>query len=290
MDYQWYPGHMTKAIRMMREQIAPADLVIELADARIPRSSRNPDIDSLSEGKKRLLVLNKADLADEAENRRWEQHFRDQGLETVVCNAAAPGAEKKIREAMKRLTKEKAERDRAKGMNAQIKAMVCGVPNAGKSTLINRLAGSAVTKTENRPGVTRGKQWISLPDGVKLLDTPGVLWPKFEDKTTGEHLALIGSMNDVNLDMETLALKTIEVLEELYPAALSSFYGYTREEAEERMEAEQTELFAVGVLSAIAAKRGCIRRGALPDYEKAAVMLLTDFRGGRIGRFTIERA
>ena len=191
---------------------------------------------------------------------------------------------------MKRLTKEKTERDRAKGMNAQIRAMVCGVPNVGKSTLINRLAGAALTKTENKPGVTRGKQWISLPDGVKLLDTPGVLWPRFDDPETGEHLALIGSLNDVNLDMETLALKAIDILEELYPGVLSSFYGYTEEEASERMESGQTELRSVGILSAIAARRGCLRRGALPDYEKAAVLLLTDFRGGRIGGFTIERA
>ena len=208
MNYQWYPGHMTKAKRMMQENMKLIDLVIELTDARIPLSSRNPDIDELAKNKSRMILLNKSDLADPDANRVWMSYFKEKGLYAVELNARAGTGVKAIQPIVSEACREKIERDRKRGiLNRPIRAMVVGIPNVGKSTFINALAGKACTKTGNKPGVTKGKQWIRLNKNLELLDTPGILWPRFEDQTVGMHLAMIGSMNDEIIQMEELCKK-----------------------------------------------------------------------------------
>ena len=214
MNYQWYPGHMTKAKRAMQEDIRLIDLIIELVDARMPLGSRNPDIDSLGRQKARLVLLNKADLADPAVNREWIGWFEGQGVKALEINAQTGQGMKQIQNAVREVCSQKIERDRKRGIkNRPVRAMVAGIPNVGKSTFINSFAGKACTKTGNRPGVTKGKQWIRLNKELELLDTPGILWPKFEDQQVGMHLAFIGSMNDEIIVMEELALSLIEFLQ-----------------------------------------------------------------------------
>ena len=218
MDYQWYPGHMTKAMRQMKEDIKLIDLVIELLDARIPISSRNPDIDNLGKNKARLVLLNKSDLADEAQNNKWIQYFKDKGIIALKINSKNKQGIKDINNAVLTVCKEKIERDKRKGIkNRPVRAMVVGIPNVGKSTFINAYAGKNCAKTGNKPGVTKGKQWIRLGKNLELLDTPGVLWPKFDDQKIGLHLAFIGSMNDNNLDMAELAYQLIKEVSKTYP-------------------------------------------------------------------------
>ena len=203
MDYHWYPGHMTKAVRQMKEDIKLIDLVIELLDARIPLSSRNPDIDDLGKNKARLVLLNKSDLADETDNNKWIQYFKDKGIIALKINSKNKQGIKEINNAVQIACKEKIERDKKRGIiNRPVRAMVVGIPNVGKSTFINAYAGRAAAKTGNKPGVTKGKQWIKLNKNLELLDTPGILWPKFDDQTIGMHLAFIGSMNDNVLDVK----------------------------------------------------------------------------------------
>ncbi len=215
MQYQWYPGHMTKAKRQMQEDIKLADLVIELVDARIPVSSHNPDIDEMGKNKSRLVLLNKADLADEAANRAWCQYYKDQGMFAVKLDARNRSGIKEVQGVIQEACKDKIERNRRRGiLNRPVRAMVAGIPNVGKSTFINSFAGKACTKTGNKPGVTKGKQWIRLNKNAELLDTPGILWPKFEDEITGLHLALIGSMKDENLNMDEMAMELIGVITE----------------------------------------------------------------------------
>ena len=250
MDIQWYPGHMTKTIRQMQEDIKLVDLVIEIIDARVPVSSRNPDIDALASGKARLLILNKADLADEKENARWLRYFKDQGLVAVLTDARNRGSVKNLMPSITEACREKIERDRARGMKERpIRTMVAGIPNVGKSTFINSFSGKAMAKTGNKPGVTRGKQWIRLGGKVELLDTPGLLWPKFEDRTVGENLALIRSINDQILDEEDLALVLIKRLREGYPGKLALRY---------KAEETGTDL---AYLEEIGRRRGCLRKG-----------------------------
>ena len=206
MNYQWYPGHMTKAKRMMQENIKLIDLVIELVDARIPVSSRNPDIDELAGNKSRIILLNKSDLADPSFNKQWTKYFEEKGAHVLEINSRSGAGIKSIQGLVQEACKEKIERDRKRGIvNRPVRAMVVGIPNVGKSTFINSFAGKACTKTGNKPGVTKGKQWIKLNKGLELLDTPGILWPKFEDQEVGKHLAFIGSMNDEIIIMEELA-------------------------------------------------------------------------------------
>ena len=210
MQIQWYPGHMTKAKRAMQEDIKLIDLVIELVDARAPLSSRNPDIDELGRQKARLILLNKADLADEACNRQWSQWFQDQGFHVLKINARSGAGFKAINDTVAQACKEKIERDRKRGiLNRPVRAMVVGIPNVGKSTFINSFAKKAAAKTGNKPGVTRGNQWIRLNKNLELLDTPGILWPKFEDQAIGLKLALIGSVKDDILNMEELAVELV---------------------------------------------------------------------------------
>ncbi len=277
MDLQWYPGHMTKARRMMQEDIKLIDLLIELVDARAPLSSRNPDIDQLGQNKARLILLNKADLADERKNLSWSAYFQEKGFYTVKADARSRAGLKVIHGMIREACKEKLERDRRRGIkNRPIRAMVVGIPNVGKSTFINTFAGKACTRTGDRPGVTKGKQWIRLDKNVELLDTPGILWPKFDDPQVGERLAMIGSVKDEVLDLDELSLRLIAYLMEAYPKILQERYC-----VEEDRE-------PVDMLGAIAQERNCLKKGGELDYGKAARLLLEDFRGGKLGRITLE--
>ena len=280
---------MTKAIRMMQENIKLIDIIIELTDARIPASGRNPDIDELGKNKYRLVILNKADLADPSVTARWREFYESQGLFVLEMNSKTGNEQGKVKDLVLSACAEKIERDKKRGIVGRpIRAMVAGIPNVGKSTFINRLAGRASAKTGNKPGVTKGKQWISLGKNMQLLDTPGILWPKFEDETVGLHLALIGSMNDENLDTTELACELIKILNESYPDAIKNKYDITDEQIKEFEEVPYaTPLSAV--LSAIAANRKLIKQGAEPDIDRASALLLDDFRNGRLGRLSLER-
>ena len=278
MHFQWYPGHMTKARRMMQENIKLIDLLIELVDARIPLSSRNPDIDELGKGKARLILLNKSDLAEDRLNDEWIAYFKDKGYAAVKVNSRKGGGIKSIQSVIQETCKEKTERDRKRGiLNRPVRAMVVGIPNVGKSTFINALAGKACAKTGNKPGVTKGKQWIRLNKNVELLDTPGILWPKFEDQKVGLKLAFIGSIKDEILQTEELAAELVGFLKESYPGALEEKYNIP----------EVKDVYEC--LTNIAESRHCLIRGSELDTEKAASILMDDFRGGRLGRITLER-
>lgn len=284
MNYQWYPGHMTKAVRSMQEDIKLVDLVVEVLDARIPISSRNPDIDNLANNKARLVLLNKADLADNKYNEKWVTYFKEKGITALLINAKTGNGLKGIQAAVQEACKEKIERDRRRGIkNRPVRAMVVGIPNVGKSTFINAYAGRACAKTGNKPGVTKGKQWIRLGKNLELLDTPGILWPKFESQIIGRNIAFIGSMNDQIIQIEELALDLIEVLEKLYPEILKIRY-----EAETPIKIE-TEDTRVQMLYQICESRKCYKKGDEYDTEKAAALLLDDFRNGRLGRITLEQ-
>ena len=277
MNVQWYPGHMTKAKRQMQEDIKLFDLIIALVDARVPLSSRNPDIDELGKNKSRLILLNKSDLADERQNEAWKTYFQAKGFYVVKVDSRNGSGMKAINNVIQEACKEKIERDRRRGIkNRPIRAMVVGIPNVGKSTFINTFAGRACAKTGNKPGVTKGKQWIRLNKSVELLDTPGILWPKFEDQEVGMRLAYIGSIKDDILNIEELALGLIGYLQEFYPSFLSERYG---------LEGEQKPL---DILTAVAKARGCLKKGEELDYEKASRLLLEEFRSGKLGRVTLE--
>ncbi|WP_434311695.1 ribosome biogenesis GTPase YlqF [Hominifimenecus sp. rT4P-3] len=278
MKIQWYPGHMTKAKRTMESDIKLVDLVIELVDARVPASSRNPDIDRLAQHKARLVLLNKSDLADESINRQWEAWFASQGILAVRLNAKSGTGMKAVQGAIQEACKEKMERDRRRGiLNRPVRAMVVGIPNVGKSTFINSLARKAAAKTGNKPGVTKGNQWIRLNKNVELLDTPGILWPRFEDETIGVHLALIGSVNDEILNLEELAFEGIQILQKIYPGTLKERYGVEEGEAPYK------------ILTSIAQVRNCIQKGGEADTDKAVRLFLDDLRSGRLGGISLER-
>ena len=268
---------MTKAVRMMREELSLVDLVIELLDARAPQSSRNPDIDELGKNKYRLIILNKADLADKDVLDKWTEYFRSKGLTTVTADSRNRNFVKQVELSVKEVCREKIERDRKRGIkNRPVRAMVCGIPNVGKSTFINSFVGRTTAKTGNKPGVTRGKQWIRLNDSLELLDTPGILWPRFEDKSVGIKLAMLGTINDNIVDSQDLAVHIIEYLKESYPGALKSRYDI----CEDRSSPE--------ILTDIAINRKAIRKGEEPDTEKAAYYLTDDLRSGRLGRISLE--
>lgn len=277
MDFQWYPGHMTKAKRMMQENMKLIDIMIELVDARIPLSSRNPDIDQLAANKSRLILLNKTDMADERVTAQWEEYFKEKGFYVARTNARSGKGVKGTQAIVMDACKEKLERDRKRGIkNRPIRAMIAGIPNVGKSTFINSLVGKACTKTGNKPGVTKGKQWIRLNKSVELLDTPGILWPKFEDQEVGMRLAYIGSIKDDILNIEELALGLIGYLQEFYPAAIRERYNV------------EEELKPLNILTAVAKARGCLKKGEELDYEKASRLLLEEFRSGKLGKVTLE--
>lgn len=278
MHFQWYPGHMTKAKRAMQEDIKLIDVVIELVDARIPFSSKNPDINSLAQNKSRILLLNKSDMADPAVMKHWIRYYEQQGYLAMAINSKKRNELKQVHALIQKACQEKIERDRKRGiLNRPVRAMIVGIPNVGKSTFINSFAGKACTKTGNKPGVTKGKQWIRLNKQVELLDTPGILWPKFEDQQVGKHLALIGSIKDELLQSVELALELIPFLIEEYPGTLTQHYQL-QEEGEPS-----------NILLAIARSRGCVKTGNEADYDKAAFLLLDDFRNARLGKITLER-
>ncbi len=300
MNYQWYPGHMTKAVRMMQENIKLIDLIIELVDARIPLSSRNPDIGELGRNKARIVLLNKSDLADPAQNKRWVKYFEEQGAHVLEINARSGAGVRAMNELVQEACREKLERDRKRGIvNRPVRAMVVGIPNVGKSTFINSFTGKACTRTGNKPGVTKGKQWIRLNRNLELLDTPGILWPKFEDQKVGMYLAFIGSMNDEIIIQEELACDLIRVLMQYYPLALGDRYGIdvtdkappAGPDSQDNTESPGplTEQEAAEILGQIARNRKCFNRGEEPDLSRAAGILIEDFRSGRLGRLTLER-
>ena len=277
MNIQWYPGHMTKAKRQMQEDIRLVDLVVELLDARAPYASRNPDIDTLGKGKYRLILLNKADLADEKKTERWIAYFKEKGYGVIALDSRNRGGMKRIMDTIMQVCAEKIERDRRRGIkNRPVRAMIVGIPNVGKSTFINSFAGKACAKTGNKPGVTKGKQWIRLNKNVELLDTPGILWPKFEDQQAALHLACIGSINDEILVTEELAVELLGIVERLYPGTVEKRY-----QIKETLSADQQ-------LAEIAENRGCIKKGSEPDMAKAASLVLEEFRSGTLGRMTLE--
>jgi ribosome biogenesis GTPase A len=277
MHFQWYPGHMTKAKRMMQENIKLIDLIIELVDARVPLSSRNPDIDDLGQNKSRIILLNKSDLSNDRGNDAWQRYFEAKGFFVVKVNSRNGNGIKSVNGVIQDACKEKIERDRKRGiLNRPVRAMVVGIPNVGKSTFINTFAGKACTKTGNKPGVTKGKQWIKLNKNVELLDTPGILWPKFEDQQVGLRLALIGSIKDEILNVEELAIELIKYLNENYKGLL-----------EERYKIEEVNEPVVA-LQSIAENRQCKIKGNELDLVKASNLLIEDFRSGKLGRITLE--
>ena len=291
MDYQWYPGHMTKAKRMMQENVRLVDLVIEILDVRVPLSGRNPDVDQLAQGKQRMIILSKADLADPDLTAEYVNYFTKKKIEAIALDARTRKANTQVMKALSKITKEKKERDQKRGIrNRPVRAMICGIPNVGKSTFINSLSGRSSAKTGNKPGVTKGKQWISFA-GLELLDTPGILWPKFEDQNVGVRLALVGSIRDEILDEEDLARRLLEILLRRYPSLLRDRY-FVSDDAKDAVEipeqSEYNDRELHEILVQIAAVRNLLRSGAEPDPVRAAHLLLDDFRSGRIGRITLD--
>ena len=268
---------MTKAVRMMQENIKLIDLVIELVDARTPMSSKNPDIDSLAGNKARVILLNKADLADPAGNAAWTEYFKKKGFHVLEINARTGAGVRAVQGLVQEACKEKIERDRRRGIkNRPIRAMVVGIPNVGKSTFINAFAGKGCTKTGNKPGVTKGKQWIRLNQNLELLDTPGILWPRFENQQVGERLAMIGSINDEILHADELAAAILIYLQKHYQGKIR-----------ERYEIEESG-DAYAMLKEISIQRKCFLKGEEPDLLRTSRIIVDDFRGGRLGRITLE--
>ena len=278
MNLQWYPGHMTKARRMMEENIRLIDVVVELVDARIPLSSKNPDIDRLAQGKYRVIVLNKADMADPDTTLLWEDYYKSRGFYTARVNSRSGQGIKEVRKLIMLACSKKKERDRKRGiLNRPVRAMIAGIPNVGKSTFINSFAGKACTKTGNKPGVTRGKQWIKINKDVELLDTPGILWPKFEDEKVGLRLAFIGSIREELLPAGELAGELLDYLKAHYPGDLAGRY-----QVDAGLDKNE-------MLESIAKSRGCLGRGGQLDYEKAGKLILDEFRSVKIGRISLEK-
>lgn len=271
----WYPGHMKKTRELISENLKLVDMVIEVIDARIPVSSRNPIIDEIVGKKPRIVLLNKSDLSDAAQNRAWGEHFESQGYYGMAMNCMSGGG---VKELFRLLEKLKADKNKEQVRNKPFRLMIVGVPNVGKSSLINRMTGKKSTKTGDRPGVTKGKQWLTLSNGMQLLDTPGILWPKFEDPKAGLDLAFCGSIKDEILDTATLALELIKVLQTEYPEQLIARYKID-EVCEE----------ALDTMDAIALKRGWILSGRRIDYERCGRTVLDEFRAGLIGRITLEK-
>lgn len=276
---QWFPGHMAKAKREIAEDLKYVDIAIELCDARIPVSSRNPQIKYVLNGKPSVLLMNKSSLADPEVNEKWKRYYEKEGQSVLFTDALTGKGTNEIVPEIRKVLAEKLERFQAKGMNRLPRAVIIGVTNAGKSTLVNKLYGSKKAKTEDRPGVTRQNQWITVKDSVDLLDTPGILWPKFDDEETGLSLAFTGAIRDEILDKEEIAIQLCDKLRKLYPQLLCERYKIT-EDIQELMPHELFEL--------IGKKRGFLISGGEIDYARCAAMLLDEFRGGKIGRISLE--
>jgi len=278
MNIQWYPGHMTKTRRQIEADLKQVDAVCEIVDARIPISSRNPDIDSICGSKPRIIILNRMDLADQAATRRWAVYFREKGMAAVATDCKSRMGIGEFQPAVRALLKERLERDAAKGMNRPIRVMVVGIPNVGKSTLINQISGRKGAKAENRPGVTRGKQWVTVESGFLLLDTPGILWPKFEDPEVGMALAYTGAVKADVIDIEELAARLMLLLWKRYPQAVKDRYGIEMPD-----DAQGYEL-----LEAAGKKRGFLMARGEINTERMAKVLVDEYRSGKLGRFTLE--
>ena len=279
MNIQWYPGHMTKTRRMMAADMKYVDVVAEIIDARIPIASRNPDIDDLVGSKPRVVVLNRADQADPAASKLWGEWFRARGISVLECDAKSGRGVNQFSAVMRGALREQIARWREKGqVGRPVRAMVVGIPNMGKSTFINKVAKRKSAKASDRPGVTRGKQWITVDQGLELLDTPGILWPKFEDETIGMHLAFTGAVRDAIMDVETLSCHLIELLAQRKPASLTERFKIVPEEG----------MTGWDLLEAGARKRGFLVSGGEVDLERMANILLDEFRAGKLGRITLE--
>lgn len=286
---QWFPGHMAKTRRIMQSNLKLVDAVVEITDARIPYSSRNPEMDRLVGAKPRLLLLNKADSADETITSQWVDYYKRKGIIAVPTDCRSGKNINKFKTALKELMAEQVAVWEQKGMHGRpIRMMIVGIPNVGKSSFINRLAGSKRAKVEDRPGVTRGKQWVTLDDSTELLDMPGVLWPKFEDKTVGEHLAFTGAVKDDILDAEYLACRLLELLCADYPDALTARYGISLEELPENDEFAGCAM-GFELLERVGRKRGFLVSGGEINTERAAAAVLDEFRAGKLGRISLER-
>ncbi|MBQ8605185.1 MAG: ribosome biogenesis GTPase YlqF [Clostridia bacterium] len=278
LNIQWFPGHMTKTRRYIEKNISQVDIIVETVDARCIRSSQNPDFDRLLGNKKRLMIITKCDLADPAVTSAWISRFKNQGRGVVTVSLNTGKGVKEVLPAVREMLSEQIERYAAKGMKKSIRMMICGIPNSGKSTLINSLCGKKMVIAEDRPGVTRGGQWVTLSSDIQLLDTPGILWNKFDDKNTGLALAFTGAIKDDVLDVETLALHLIKNLMEKYPQSLKDRYDVEIYDGIEPLE----------VYEMICKRRGFVVRGGDFDYERCAKVLLDEFRGGKLGRISLE--
>ena len=278
MNIQWYPGHMTKTRRQMEADVKLVDAVCEIVDARIPVSSRNPDIDSIFGNKPRIIILNRMDLADPAGTKEWIASYKRQGITAIAMDCKNRRGVADFEPAVRLILQQKIQRDAAKGMNRPVKLMVVGIPNVGKSTLINQISGRKGAKAENRPGVTRGKQWVTVDSGLLLLDTPGILWPKFEDPEVGMKLAYTGAVKEDILDIEELAVFLMKLLWTHYPEAVKARYGI-------EMPADAT---GYELLEAAGRKRGFLMTRAEVNTERMAKVLLDEYRGGKLGKFTLE--
>lgn len=279
MNIQWFPGHMAKTRRMIREHVKLVDVVIELLDARIPLSSRNPEIDDLTGTKPRLIALNKSDLSDVEANKRWIKYFKSRGIDVVCTDAIKGTGLNELKSALKALTRNKAEAAAAKGrISRPVKTMVVGIPNVGKSAFINKIAGKASAQTGDKPGVTRSGQWVRINPEIQLLDTPGILWPKFEDPETGMNLAFTGAIRDEIMDTAELAASLMKRLADTYPEQLAGRYKLGDVGGKTGAE----------LLTEAGRKRGCLVSGGEVDLYRISAIVLDEFRGGRIGRITLE--
>lgn len=278
MNIQWYPGHMTKTRRQIEADLKQVDAVCEIVDARIPISSRNPDIALLCEKKPRIVVLNRMDLADPDETKRWASYYRNHGIAVLATDCKSRKGISGFAPAVRSACREKLERDAARGMNRPIRLMIVGIPNVGKSTLINQISGRRGAKAENRPGVTRGKQWVTVDNGLQLLDTPGILWPKFEDPNVGLMLAYTGAVKEGIFDLEELACRLIQLLWERYPQALRDRYGIEPEDG----------MNGYDMLELAGKKRGFLLARGEINTERMAKVLVDEFRSGKLGKFTLE--
>jgi len=280
MNIQWFPGHMAKTRRILTENLKLVDVVIELLDARIPYSSKNPEIDRILQNKPRVVALNKSDLADEKISKEWSSWYNSQGYANIFIDSLKGTGVKELKRKMQELMKDKIERDRQKGrIFRPIRTMIVGIPNVGKSSLINRLAGKSIAVTGDRPGVTRGKQWINVNNEIQLLDTPGILWPKFDDKRVGLNLAITGAIKDDILDIQELASVLLEILSVDYPQYIKERYKLDTLEGKKGYE----------LLEEAGRKRGCLVSGGQVDLTRISSIILDELRGGKIGRITLEK-
>ena len=278
LNIQWYPGHMTKTRRQMEQDLKQVDAVCEIMDARIPISSRNPDIDSICGNKPRMVILNRLDLADPDATARWAAHFRKQGIAAVATDCKSRKGITQFTPAVRQLLEEKIQRDASRGMTRALRIMIVGIPNVGKSTLINQISGRKGAKAENRPGVTRGKQWVTVDKDLLLMDTPGILWPKFEDPNVGMMLAYTGAVKDGVMDLEELACRLMELLWKHYPKLIQERYGI---ESDPDTPGWQ-------LLEQAGRKRGFLLARGEINTERMAKVLIDEFRGGKLGRLTLE--